>query len=172
MPHQQHNKKILHASTMKYPRTHTPNKTSHPQQQLHNQQNHPFPKGFVTVVIARGKHPDPSRTRKLSLPALMVLHTRVCGRVRRRRTTHPTPPQPTSCGGATTPPPKTTTQPQLAGHMRDRPARLDHQPRSLSPMPRHQRRLSLPLCHTSALPAEPRSRYPRCPQIQGNRTGF
>jgi len=44
--------------------------------------------------------------------------------------------------------------------MRDRPARLDHQPRSLSPMPRHQRRLSLPLCHTSALPAEPRSRFP------------
>ena len=98
---------------MKYPKTHTPIKgvCNNNKQPVKN----PF-KGFVTVAMARGKHPDPSRTRKLSLPALMVLHTRVCGRVRRRRTTHPTPPQPTSCGGTTTPPPKTTTQRPLRFH--------------------------------------------------------
>ena len=33
------------------------------------------------VTIARGSHPFPSRTRKLSLSAPMVLHARVCGRV-------------------------------------------------------------------------------------------
>ena len=40
----------------------------------------------VTAAIAKGKHPDPSRTRKLSLPAPMVLQPRGCGRVGRRRT--------------------------------------------------------------------------------------
>ena len=40
----------------------------------------------VTAAIATGKHPDPSRTRKLSLPAPMVLQPRGCGRVGRRRT--------------------------------------------------------------------------------------
>ena len=44
----------------------------------------------VTAAIATGKHPDPSRTRKLSLPAPMVLQPRGCGRVGRRRT-HTTP---------------------------------------------------------------------------------
>src|SRR4051794_41575593 len=44
----------------------------------------------VTAAIAAGKHPAPSRTRKLSQPAPMVLHPRGCGRVgRRRTTTHP-----------------------------------------------------------------------------------
>ena len=38
-----------------------------------------------TVVIARGKHPVPSRTRKLRLFAPMVLHWRRCGRVGHRR---------------------------------------------------------------------------------------
>src|SRR5579862_3576648 len=33
------------------------------------------------VTIARGSHPFPSRTRKLSLSAPMVLHAQVCGRV-------------------------------------------------------------------------------------------
>ena len=33
------------------------------------------------VTTARGTHPFPSRTRKLSLSAPMVLHARVCGRV-------------------------------------------------------------------------------------------
>src|SRR5439155_21879225 len=40
--------------------------------------------------MAAGKRPVPSRTRKLSPPAPMVLHPRECGRVGRRRT-HPTP---------------------------------------------------------------------------------
>ena len=38
------------------------------------------------VVIAAGKRPVPFRTRKLSLPAPMVLHSRGCGRVGHRRT--------------------------------------------------------------------------------------
>ena len=41
---------------------------------------HRFP-----VVIAAKSHPIPSRTRKLSSPAPMVLHGRPCGRVGRRR---------------------------------------------------------------------------------------
>src|SRR5260370_37321355 len=40
----------------------------------------------VSVVLAEGKHPVPSRTRKLSPPAPMVLHGRLCGRVGHRRT--------------------------------------------------------------------------------------
>jgi hypothetical protein len=42
----------------------------------------------VPVVLARGKHPVPSRTRKLSPSAPMVLHGRLCGRVGHRRTQH------------------------------------------------------------------------------------
>src|ERR1700754_3044984 len=50
----------------------------------------------VSVAIAVGKHPVPSRTRKLSPPAPMVLHGRPCGRVGRRRTQpeEEGPPQP------------------------------------------------------------------------------
>src|SRR6476660_1705874 len=33
------------------------------------------------AMLARGTHPFPSRTRKLSPSAPMVLHARVCGRV-------------------------------------------------------------------------------------------
>ena len=40
----------------------------------------------VSVVIAEGKHPVPSRTRKLSPPAPMVLPGQLGGRVGRRRT--------------------------------------------------------------------------------------
>ena len=40
----------------------------------------------VTAAIATGKHPEPSRTRKLSLPAPMVLRPTGRGRVGRRRT--------------------------------------------------------------------------------------
>ena len=36
--------------------------------------------------MAKGKHPAPFRTRKLSPSAPMVLHVRACGRVGRRRT--------------------------------------------------------------------------------------
>src|SRR5215472_4483197 len=36
------------------------------------------------VTLARGTHPFPSRTRKLSLSAPIVLHARVCGRLGRR----------------------------------------------------------------------------------------
>src|SRR5205085_5941676 len=39
----------------------------------------------VTAAIAEGKRPDPSRTRKLSPPAPMVLHPPGCGRVGHRR---------------------------------------------------------------------------------------
>src|SRR5712664_3997264 len=35
------------------------------------------------VTVAKGIHPFPSRTRKLSPSAPMVLHARVCGRVGR-----------------------------------------------------------------------------------------
>ena len=38
-----------------------------------------------SVVLAKGSHPFPFRTRKLSLSAPMVLHGRLCGRVGRRR---------------------------------------------------------------------------------------
>ena len=62
----------------------------------------------VPVAMAEGKHPVPYRTRKLSLPAPMVLHAGACGRVGDRRTTHHprrgpgTPPRaPTPCGGTT-----------------------------------------------------------------------
>lgn len=51
----------------------------------------------VTAATAEGKRPDPSRTRKLSPPAPMVLHPPGCGRVGHRRTPHtkgpPPPPQ-------------------------------------------------------------------------------
>ena len=40
----------------------------------------------VTAAIAEGKRPAPFRTRKLSPPAPMVLHSRGCGRVGHRRT--------------------------------------------------------------------------------------
>ena len=39
----------------------------------------------VSVVTATGKRPDPSRTRKLSLTAPMVLHPPGCGRVGHHR---------------------------------------------------------------------------------------
>ena len=48
----------------------------------------------VTAAIAKGKHPVPSRTRKLSLSAPMVLQPRGCGRVGRRRTSFRTGPPP------------------------------------------------------------------------------
>jgi hypothetical protein len=38
-----------------------------------------------SVAIAKRRHPFPSRTRKLSSSAPMVLHGRLCGRVGRRR---------------------------------------------------------------------------------------
>ena len=39
--------------------------------------------------MAKGKHPAPFRTRKLSLSAPMVLHGGPCGRLGRRRTITP-----------------------------------------------------------------------------------
>src|SRR4051794_5943004 len=44
------------------------------------------PVARVTAAMAKGKHPVPSRTRKLSLSAPMVLQPGGCGRVGRRRT--------------------------------------------------------------------------------------
>jgi len=62
----------------------------------------------VTAVIAEGKRPVPSRTRKLSPPAPMVLHPPGCGRVGHRRTTTPKkgdpPPGPLFCVPQTTHP--------------------------------------------------------------------
>ena len=43
----------------------------------------------VTAAIAKGKRPVPSRTRKLSPSAPMVLHRPRCGRVGHRRTPFP-----------------------------------------------------------------------------------
>ena len=37
------------------------------------------------VILPRGKHPFPSRTRQLSPAGSIVLHAKVCGRVGRRR---------------------------------------------------------------------------------------
>ena len=42
---------------------------------------YPPPTTKFWVILAWGSHPFPSRTRKLSLTAPMVLHARVCGRV-------------------------------------------------------------------------------------------
>src|SRR5437016_4871327 len=55
--------------------------------------------GRVTAATAKGKRPDPFRTRKLSPPAPMVLPPREGGRVGHRRTPHkygrsPTPEPP------------------------------------------------------------------------------
>src|SRR6266496_1772503 len=54
---------------------------------------------IVTAAIAAGKRPDPSRTRKLSQPAPMVLHPPGCGRVGHRRTPPKTPEAPNTVGG-------------------------------------------------------------------------
>lgn len=58
------------------------------------------PRGHrVTAAIAAGKHPVPYRTRKLSLPAPMVLQPRGCGRVGRRRTNIDDGPSPSTGDG-------------------------------------------------------------------------
>ena len=59
-----------------------PRQNTHP----HTQYKGPGRVHRVTAAIATGKHPDPYRTRKLSLPAPMVLPPRGGGRVGRRRT--------------------------------------------------------------------------------------
>src|SRR4051794_10936449 len=73
------NKKLLLASTVHIPTT-----------------THPTPHRWgwwgVPVVTAEGKRPDPSRTRKLSPPAPMVLRPTGRGRVGHRRNTRPPPP--------------------------------------------------------------------------------
>src|SRR4051812_20924620 len=85
--------------------THTPHNKNHPhQKRVHHPESEPTnpppttrgTQGLpvhnrttvhnVTAAIAARKHPDPSRTRKLSQPAPMVLHPTGCGRVGRRRT--------------------------------------------------------------------------------------
>jgi hypothetical protein len=43
------------------------------------------------VIIPRGSHPFPSRTRKLSLAGPMVLHGKLCGSVGRRRSKNQRP---------------------------------------------------------------------------------
>src|SRR4051794_22392101 len=72
------NKKLLLASTVHIPTT-----------------THPTPHRWgwwgVPVVTAEGKRPDPSRTRKLSPPAPMVLRPTGRGRVGHRRNTRPPP---------------------------------------------------------------------------------
>lgn len=65
---------------------HTPARTRQPQPARETSQERVGEWTRVTAAIAKGKHPVPSRTRKLSLSAPMVLHPRECGRVGRRRT--------------------------------------------------------------------------------------
>src|ERR1700761_7104838 len=55
----------------------------------------------VSVVIAEGKRPVSFRTRKLSPPAPMVLHSGGCGRVGHRRTQRETVGPPRDRGGPT-----------------------------------------------------------------------
>ena len=50
------------------------------------------------VIVARGSHPFPSRTRQLSLSAPMVLHAQVCGRVGRRPDRQSKKPRPLDLG--------------------------------------------------------------------------
>ena len=51
------------------------------------------------VVVSRGSHPFPSRTRKLSLLEPMVLHGQLCGRVGSRRDYYPKPAQGVTLSG-------------------------------------------------------------------------
>ena len=71
----------------------------------------------VTAVIAWGKRPVPSRTRKLRPTAPMVLHPGGCGRVGHRRTTIRSRASNHQVGGSP------TLTPQPAPRTRERPAR-------------------------------------------------
>src|SRR5690606_23836722 len=64
----------------------------------------PFVCASFPVAMERGKHPFPSRTRKLSPSSPMVLHGRPGGRVGRCRSQFPRPP---SADGQTPTPPRT-----------------------------------------------------------------
>src|SRR5690606_21046545 len=64
----------------------------------------PFVCASFPVAMERGKHPFPSRTRKLSPSSPMVLHGRPCGRVGRCRSQFPRPP---SADGQIPKPPRT-----------------------------------------------------------------
>ena len=85
----QHNQQTLDVGTT---RGHHDGKTQTPCTTTNTRPHNPTPPNHtggvhkVTAATATGKHPDPSRTRKLSLPAPMVLQPRGCGRVGRRRT--------------------------------------------------------------------------------------
>src|SRR5438034_7689888 len=76
----------------------------------------------VSVAIAEGEHPVPSRTRKLSPPAPMVLPWQRGGRVGRRRdiTSIEGPPRggPSSCPGSV--PGKVSTRCPRIDHNDDR----------------------------------------------------
>ena len=52
---------------------------------LHGVRRKAFAGTSIPVAMAEGKHLFPFRTEKLSPPAPMVLHGRLCGRVGRRR---------------------------------------------------------------------------------------
>ena len=90
----------------------------------------------VSVVTATGTRPDPSRTRKLSLTAPMVLHPPGCGRVGHHRahttrsapggSTRSTPGGRTSCG----PQDNSTTKKPLSGQDR---SSLHQEPPPTSP---------------------------------------
>ena len=82
-------KKYCYASTVQYLKQHTPPHNSVAGALFHR----------VTAATAVGKRPVPFRTRKLSLPAPMVLHSRGCGRVGHRRTQlHTRTPNPSGLG--------------------------------------------------------------------------
>src|SRR5690606_13953044 len=83
----------------------------------------PFVCASFPVAMERGKHPFPSRTRKLSPSSPMVLHGRPCGRVGRCRSQFPRPP---SADGQIPKPPRTHV---LGGFLFSPPCR-HHQPPS------------------------------------------
>src|SRR5271169_5325020 len=58
---------------------------SHSRSFARDELRNPFASFEFPVVIPRGSHPFPSRTRKLSLAGPMILHGQLCGNVGRRR---------------------------------------------------------------------------------------
>ena len=93
----------------------------------------------LTVVIAVGKRPVPFRTRKLSLPTLMVLHSPGCGRVGHRRHTHlVSSPQPWAQPDTRPPGPGARTTPRgRVNTPQPRVTRFNHSPESLGQQDQH-----------------------------------
>jgi hypothetical protein len=102
----------------------------------------------VTAAIAEGKRPVPFRTRKLSPPAPMVLHSTGCGRVGHRRTQlhnpeHPRPHRGRGCSAF-----PTTFCTQQSWHPNYRPDTPSTEPAPpahvLDPVPAQHKQCQLP----------------------------